>query len=117
MRVPRLRINEQVRASRVYVLSEQGLKEMSCKEALRLARERHMDLIEILQEAPERPALCRVTRLEEYKAEVRKFASDPKKAKAVARAVLAAQAKLQALLDTLLPKRRSKYWTDLESGR
>jgi translation initiation factor IF-3 len=110
MKISKLKVNEQIQARQVIVLGEKGLKPMRLKEALGLAIERSQDLIEILPESPERPPLCRIMSLKDYKDQVKKSKHNPKAIQKSAQEFMAIQAKL----NKLIPKRHRRNWTDFD---
>jgi len=57
-RTKRLRINEQIRAQEVRLVTDDEQKVLPIGEALRLAREKELDLIEVSPQA--RPPVCKI---------------------------------------------------------
>jgi translation initiation factor IF-3 len=66
---PRTRVNDQIRAREVRVIAEDGqqIGIMSSEEALRLAGERDLDLVEVAPDAT--PPVCRVMNYSKYRYE------------------------------------------------
>ena len=77
--VERIRINERIRAREVRVIDEEGgqLGVMQPFEALRLARERGMDLVEISPTAD--PPVCKITDYGKYQYQLNKKAHEQRK--------------------------------------
>ena len=75
----RYRVNRQIRAKEVRVIDENGqnLGIMSVKEALSLAQERGLDLIEIAPNA--KPPVCKIADYGKFKYEMKKKAKEAKK--------------------------------------
>ena len=71
-RGPVIRINERIRVPQVRVTTDEGEQfgVMDTREAIRLARERSMDLVEVAPYV--RPPVCRVMDYKKFKAEQRK---------------------------------------------
>ena len=79
-RTPRTRINEQIRAPQIRVIDENGtqLGVMTPSEALRLARERDLDLVEVAPTA--KPPVCRLIDYGKYQYEQTKRERQARKA-------------------------------------
>jgi len=79
-RTPRTRINEQIRAPKIRVVDETGqqLGIMTPSEALRLARERDLDLVEVAPKAD--PPVCRLIDYGKYQYEQTKRERQARKA-------------------------------------
>ncbi len=79
-RTPRTRINEQIRAPKIRVIDETGkqLGVMAPSEALRLARERDLDLVEVAPKAD--PPVCRLIDYGKYQYEQTKRERQARKA-------------------------------------
>jgi translation initiation factor IF-3 len=75
----RYRVNERIRAERVRVVDENGhqIGIMSLREALALARERDLDLVEVAPQAD--PPVCRIIDYGKYLYEQKKKAQEAKK--------------------------------------
>jgi len=75
----RYRVNERIRAERVRVIDENGqqIGIMSVREALALARERELDLVEVAPHAD--PPVCRIIDYGKYLYEQKKKAQEAKK--------------------------------------
>ncbi len=75
----RYRVNECIRAERVRVVDENGhqIGIMSLREALALARERDLDLVEVAPQAD--PPVCRIIDYGKYLYEQKKKAQEAKK--------------------------------------
>ena len=73
-----MRINEEIRAREVRVVADEGeqLGIMSGRDALNLALERHMDLVEIAPNA--KPPVCRIMDYGKYRYEQQKREFDVK---------------------------------------
>ncbi|MCA8969836.1 MAG: translation initiation factor IF-3 [Planctomycetes bacterium] len=73
------RVNEQIRLSPVFVIDDENeqLGEMDTREALALARERGLDLVEVA--ANQRPPVCRIMDYGKFKYEAKKKAVASKK--------------------------------------
>ncbi|OPY58595.1 MAG: Translation initiation factor IF-3 [Pelotomaculum sp. PtaU1.Bin035] len=73
------RINEEIRAREVRVIDSEGtqLGIMSSREALRLAEERQLDLVEV--SAAAKPPVCRIMDIGKYKYEQSKREKEAKK--------------------------------------
>lgn len=73
------RINEQIRVREVRVVDTEGgqLGIMPVREALRIAEERHLDLVEIAPQA--RPPVCRIMDFGKYKYEQSKKEKETRK--------------------------------------
>ena len=74
-----MRINEEIRAREVRVVADEGeqLGIMSGRDALNLALERHMDLVEIAPNA--KPPLCRIMDYGKYRYEQQKREKEARK--------------------------------------
>ena len=74
-----MRINEEIRAREVRVVADEGeqLGIMSGRDALNLALERHMDLVEIAPNA--KPPVCRIMDYGKYRYEQQKREKDARK--------------------------------------
>ncbi len=74
-----LRINEQIRIREVRVTSAEGeqLGIMPTREALRMAEEQHLDLVEVAPKA--RPPVCRIMDFGKYRYEQQKREKEAKK--------------------------------------
>jgi translation initiation factor IF-3 len=74
-----LRINEEIRAREVRVVADEGeqLGIMSGRDALNLALERHMDLVEIAPNA--KPPVCRIMDYGKYRYEQQKRDKEARK--------------------------------------
>ena len=74
-----LRINEEIRAREVRVVADEGeqLGIMSGRDALNLALERHMDLVEIAPNA--KPPVCRIMDYGKYRYEQKKRKKEARK--------------------------------------
>jgi translation initiation factor IF-3 len=74
-----LRINEEIRAREVRVVADEGeqLGIMSGRDALNLALERHMDLVEIAPNA--KPPVCRIMDYGKYRYEQQKREKEARK--------------------------------------
>ena len=79
-RTPRIRINEQIRAPQVRVIDDSGkqLGVMPPSEALRLAREKDLDLVEVAPKA--NPPVCRLIDYGKYQYEQTKRERQARKA-------------------------------------
>jgi translation initiation factor IF-3 len=79
-RTPRTRINEQIRAPQIRVIDETGkqLGVMTPSEAMRLARERELDLVEVASNA--KPPVCRLIDYGKYQYEQTKRERQARKA-------------------------------------
>jgi translation initiation factor IF-3 len=79
-RTPRTRINEQIRAPQIRVIDETGtqLGIMTPSEALRLAREKDLDLVEVAPTA--KPPVCRLIDYGKYQYEQTKRERQARKA-------------------------------------
>jgi translation initiation factor IF-3 len=79
-RTPRTRINEQIRAPQIRVIDETGkqLGVMTPAEAMRLARERELDLVEVASNA--KPPVCRLIDYGKYQYEQTKRERQARKA-------------------------------------
>jgi len=75
---PRFRINEQINVPHVRVVGEEGeqLGILPIDAALRLAREREVDLVEFAPAA--NPPVCRLIELSKFKYEIKKKEKDAK---------------------------------------
>lgn len=73
------RVNEQIRLSPIFVIDETGqqLGEVDTREALAMARERGLDLVEV--GANQRPPVCRIMDYGKFKYETKKKANASKK--------------------------------------
>ena len=74
-----MRINEEIRAREVRVVADEGeqLGIMSGRDALNLALERHMDLVEIAPNA--KPPVCRIMDYGKYRYEQQKRDTEARK--------------------------------------
>ena len=74
-----MRINEEIRASEVRVVADEGEQHgiMSGRDALNLALERHMDLVEIAPNA--KPPVCRIMDYGKYRYEQQKREKEARK--------------------------------------
>ena len=74
-----MRINEEIRAREVRVIAGEGeqLGIMSGRDALQLAQERHLDLVEIAPTA--KPPVCRIMDYGKYRFERAKREKEAKK--------------------------------------
>lgn len=74
-----MRINEEIRAREVRVIAGEGeqLGIMSCRDALQLAQERHLDLVEIAPTA--KPPVCRIMDYGKYRYEQQKRDKEARK--------------------------------------
>lgn len=79
-RTPRTRINEQIRAPQIRVIDDAGkqLGVMTPAEAMRLARERELDLVEVAATA--KPPVCRLIDYGKYQYEQTKRERQARKA-------------------------------------
>ncbi len=79
-RTPRTRINEQIRAPQIRVIDETGaqLGVMTPSEAMRLAREKDLDLVEVAPTA--KPPVCRLIDYGKYQYEQTKRERQARKA-------------------------------------
>ena len=79
-RAPRIRINEQIRAPKIRVVDESGkqLGIMTPSEAMRMAHERDLDLVEIAPKAD--PPVCRLIDFGKYQYEQTKRERQARKA-------------------------------------
>lgn len=77
------RVNERIRVPRVLVIDDEGVKlgEMFVEEAIALARERFLDLVEVAPTA--RPPVCRITDFGKLKYEKKKKEAQARKHQAV----------------------------------
>jgi translation initiation factor IF-3 len=78
-----VRINERIRVKEVRVIDDEGQQRgiMSPQEALRLARERGLDLVEVAPQA--QPPVCRIIDFGKYLYEQKKRAHEAKKKQVV----------------------------------
>ncbi len=78
-RAPATRINDRIRVPEVRVVDEDGgqLGVMETRDAVRLARERGLDLVEVAPNAA--PPVCRVIDFGKYQYEAKKKANEAKK--------------------------------------
>lgn len=76
-----MRINEEIRAREVRVIAGEGeqLGIMSGRDALQLAQERHLDLVEIAPTA--KPPVCRIMDYGKYRYEQQKRDKEARKSK------------------------------------
>ena len=74
-----MRINEEIRAREIRVIADDGeqLGIMSSREALQLAQERHLDLVEIAPTA--KPPVCRIMDYGKYRYEQQKRDKEARK--------------------------------------
>ena len=74
-----MRINEEIRAREVRVIANGGeqLGIMSSRDALKLALENHLDLVEIAQTA--KPPVCRIMDYGKYRYEQQKREKESRK--------------------------------------
>ena len=74
-----MRINEEIRAREVRVIAGEGeqLGIMSGRDALQLAQERHLDLVEIAPTA--KPPVCRIMDYGKYRYEQQKRDKEARK--------------------------------------
>jgi translation initiation factor IF-3 len=73
------RVNERIRIRSVFVIDDEGTQvgEMATPDALRMAQERGLDLVEV---APnQRPPVCRIMDYGKFKYQQKKKANDSKK--------------------------------------
>jgi translation initiation factor IF-3 len=77
--VPPVRINERIRVPEVRVIGEQGeqLGVMDVRDAVRAAREKGLDLVEVAPNAD--PPVCRIIDFGKYQYEAKKKANEAKK--------------------------------------
>jgi translation initiation factor IF-3 len=82
-RAPVARINERIRVPEVRVIDEEGqqLGVMETRDAVRLARERGLDLVEVAANAE--PPVCRITDFGKFQYEAKKKANEAKKKQVV----------------------------------
>jgi translation initiation factor IF-3 len=78
-RVPPVRINERIRVPAVRVIGEEGeqLGVMDVRDAIRAAREKGLDLVEVAANAD--PPVCRIIDFGKYQYEAKKKANEAKK--------------------------------------
>src|SRR5215207_8753704 len=78
-RVPPVRINERIRVPEVRVIGEEGeqLGVMDVRDAVRSAREKGLDLVEVAPNAD--PPVCRIIDFGKYQYEAKKKANEAKK--------------------------------------
>jgi len=78
-RAPATRINERIRVPEVRVIGEDGeqLGVMETREAIRAAREKGLDLVEVAQNAE--PPVCRIIDYGKFQYEAKKKANEAKK--------------------------------------
>ncbi|MCM1322001.1 MAG: translation initiation factor IF-3 [Bacteroides sp.] len=72
-----LRINEQIRAREVRLIDGEGQQKILTIDALRLARERELDLVEVAPQA--NPPVCKILDYGKYRFEQEKRLRDSKK--------------------------------------
>jgi translation initiation factor IF-3 len=77
--VPPIRINERIRVPEVRVIGEEGeqLGVMDVRDAIRAAREKGLDLVEVAANAD--PPVCRIIDFGKYQYEAKKKANEAKK--------------------------------------
>jgi len=77
--VPPIRINERIRVPEVRVIGEEGeqLGVMDVRDAVRAAREKGLDLVEVAPNAD--PPVCRIIDFGKYQYEAKKKANEAKK--------------------------------------
>jgi len=77
--VPPVRINERIRVSEVRVIGEEGeqLGVMDVRDAIRAARDKGLDLVEVAPNAE--PPVCRIIDFGKYQYEAKKKANEAKK--------------------------------------
>jgi translation initiation factor IF-3 len=77
--VPPVRINERIRVPEVRVIGEEGeqLGVMDVRDAIRAAREKGLDLVEVAANAD--PPVCRIIDFGKYQYEAKKKANEAKK--------------------------------------
>jgi len=77
--VPPVRINERIRVPEVRVIGEEGeqLGVMDVRDAVRAAREKGLDLVEVAPNAD--PPVCRIIDFGKYQYEAKKKANEAKK--------------------------------------
>lgn len=82
-RTPSVRINERIRVREIRVIDDEGemIGVMSPQEALRIARERGLDLVEVAPQA--QPPVCRIIDFGKYQYEQKKRAHEAKKKQVV----------------------------------
>lgn len=82
-RGPSVRINERIRVREVRVIDEEGemIGVMSPQEAVKIARERHLDLVEVAPQA--QPPVCRIIDFGKYQYEQKKRAHEAKRKQVV----------------------------------
>jgi translation initiation factor IF-3 len=92
-----LRINEEIRAKEIRVTSADGsqLGVMTVREGLRLAEEKHLDLVEIAPNA--KPPVCRIMDFGKYRYEQQKREKEAKKKQKV---VTVKEVKLRPNIET-----------------
>jgi translation initiation factor IF-3 len=78
-RVPPVRINERIRVPEVRVIGDEGeqLGVMDVRDAVRAAREKGLDLVEVAPNAD--PPVCRIIDFGKYQYEAKKKANEAKK--------------------------------------
>jgi translation initiation factor IF-3 len=78
-----VRINERIRVREVRVIDEEGemIGVMSPQEAVKIARERHLDLVEVAPQA--QPPVCRIIDFGKYQYEQKKRAHEAKRKQVV----------------------------------
>ena len=78
-RVPPVRVNERIRVPEVRVIGEEGeqLGVMDVRDAIRSARDRGLDLVEVAPNAD--PPVCRIIDFGKYQYEAKKKANEAKK--------------------------------------
>lgn len=78
-----MRINERIRVREVRVIDEEGemIGVMSPQEAVKIARERHLDLVEVAPQA--QPPVCRIIDFGKYQYEQKKRAHEAKRKQVV----------------------------------
>ena len=82
-RAPAVRINERIRVPEVRVIGEEGeqLGVMDTREAIRSAREKGLDLVEVAPQAE--PPVCRIIDYGKFQYEAKKKANEAKKKQVV----------------------------------
>ncbi|MGH9915524.1 MAG: translation initiation factor IF-3, partial [Pyrinomonadaceae bacterium] len=78
-RIPLARVNERIRVPQVRVIADDGeqLGIMSTREAVRIARDRGLDLVEVAATAE--PPVCRIIDFGKFQYEAKKKANEAKK--------------------------------------
>ncbi|HEY9501176.1 MAG TPA: translation initiation factor IF-3, partial [Pyrinomonadaceae bacterium] len=78
-RQPPVRVNERIRVPEVRVIGEEGeqLGVMDVRDAIRSAREKGLDLVEVAPNAD--PPVCRIIDFGKYQYEAKKKANEAKK--------------------------------------